>query len=130
MFDSLGSNVIFIIIAVVVLIGRTVFESKRKKKPPPPKEKIPVHFIDEEDHIPKAAVKKTPKITPLFSAAPDDSPFSPIKSSIRKKTDIPKSPAKTAIPERNNSLFNLDNLSPIQQAVVMAEILGPPKGML
>ena len=132
MFESLGSNVIFIVIAVIVLIGRVVFDSKRKKKPPPPKEKIPVHFVDGEKNIPKARpVVKKPKVVPLFSTSLEDSPFSPIKYPFQENgmTNLQQAPVKTAVPEKKDFSFNLNNLSPMQQAVVMAEILGPPKGM-
>ena len=130
MFDSLGSNVIFIIIAVVVLIGRVVFEGKKRKKPPPPQKKIPVHFIDNEGDAPRARpVKKKPKVVPHFSTSLDESPFSTINDPVRETAGFSQMREKIAVPEKKANSFNLNNLSPMQQAVVMAEILGPPKGM-
>ena len=130
MFESLGSNVIFIVIAVVVLIGRVVFQAKKGKSPPPPKEKIPVHFIDEEEDLPKPRpVRKKPKAVPLFSTSLEDSPLSPTKYSFQEAANLQQAPVKTAVPEKKDFSFNLNKLSPMQQAVVMAEILGPPKGM-
>jgi len=138
-------NILFIIAVVAVFIVRTI-SSAKKKKEPEPKEKIPVHFEDEDDEDPsyfknkaaeetiktiekKASVIETIPLSQAAEALP-----SQIKN-VRKASAAP--PPKggvsrpTAAPVELQKGFpnNLNKLSPLKQAVVMAEILGPPKGL-
>ena len=113
-------NILFIIAVVAVFIVRTI-SSAKKKKEPEPKEKIPVHFEDEDDEDPsyfknKAAEETIKTIEKKASAAP------PPKGGVSRPTAAPVELQK-GFPN------NLNKLSPLKQAVVMAEILGPPKGL-
>ncbi|MCL2232050.1 MAG: hypothetical protein FWB99_03135 [Treponema sp.] len=152
MFENF-SNVIFIAIALAVFIGRTVAQARKskeeKKAPPPPPPKVAaLHFEEKDDddelgYFKKAAAQSVPK-TPkparqppkkqpasLLTKAPalkkDTSP--PLPSNIDKLFPV-KGTAKTLSPEEQEGFsLNLNHLSPMKQAVIMAEILGPPKGL-
>ena len=138
MFDS-PYNVVFIIIIIAVFIGRMVVEAKRKKAPPRAAPKIPaLHFEEDEEAVQPAAktAGKTKKkhapaahaiYTPLFPEAD-----APPPSLTGAKSSPAKENVKTAAAPLGQRGFalNLNHLSPMKQAVVMAEILGPPKGMI
>ena len=141
MFDIEGiSNYIIFLIPIAILIGRFVRNARRKHEPPPekpPQPYIPVHFEDDDDDVgreyfrkrnmeetpeaPKRAPKrKTEKtVAAAFTPKPDFLP-----SIIAKAAPPPKAP------DRKDFTANLSHLSPLKQAVVMAEILGQPKGMM
>ena len=76
----------------------------------------------------EAAAKKkrqTQTVSPSLesqSAASDSPPV----SSVRRSTF----PAGRTASSGNDFVFNLSHLSPLKQAVVMAEVLGKPKGMV
>ena len=161
------ANIIFIVLAVVILIGRTVVQTKKKKAPPPKKPaaksvpqkpKISVHFEDDKEpdyfrNKTPASVSKTGSKTQVTHAA-QGSPAAqgsyaarsqkaaltksllfektPFNEPITAASDIPASKSQAVLtrgvsPERG--IVNLNQLSPLKQAVVMAEILGPPKSL-
>jgi len=152
MFESFSSNIIFIAIALAIFIGRTVAEAKKKKKAPPPAApRVPALHFEEDDEEPtqrsigrkiaapvtKAAGKKVSakKQVPVSPAKPVNFPLSAkMDTSSPPVTGGKTSPAKrntqTVSPGQTGFAFNLNHLSPLKQAVVMAEILGPPKGMI
>ena len=144
MFDSIF-NLVIILIPLSIFIGRAIVQARSKHAPPP---KIPVHFEDEEEGFPGgeaseymgreehdffpsaltrgatehpkgqeappvAAKKRAPRVelSPLTGVMPAQKPPAPAGKAL--------SPGGLAI----------NHLSPMQQAVVMAEVLGPPKGM-
>ena len=151
MFDNF-SNLIFIAVALAVFIGRTVVEAKRKKAPPPEKPKIPaLHFEGDDEEVvqyfrsdeapppppppppPKVVAKPKPKRT-----TPNLTKFAPIapKEVFLPSTADKAAAAKVIAPPVVGQTgldglgrLNLSHLSPMKQAVVMAEILGQPKGM-
>jgi len=132
MFDSF-SNLIIVLIPLAIFIGRIVLQAQSKRRPEPPRKQppIPVHFVDDDEEddrqfapsalsrqvINKAINNKAKTDTytppPLMDSAPKPPP-------VMKATD----PAETV-----QGFLNLAYLSPLKQAVVMAEILGPPKGL-
>ncbi|MCL2381454.1 MAG: hypothetical protein FWC64_07645 [Treponema sp.] len=154
MFENF-SNVIFIAVALAIFIGRTVAQARKKReaeeeearnpqqKPAAPRVP-PVHFQekDDDDYVPgylrkpaaaqgaagsRTAAKPTKKPSPLAA-----------KAAPALKMDILPEPAPApavsvrpwvAASGRREFAFNLNHLSPLKQAVVMAEVLGQPKGM-
>ena len=137
MSETSFPNLIFFALAIAVFIGRTlVAAKKRKTEPPPPPPKVPaLHFEQDDDDIPgylktprpaakaaKTAPKKQPaavKPAPAKDTPPADK-IAPVKGTLP--------PGSLAAGQADFTL-NLAHLSPMKQAVVMAEILGPPKGM-
>ena len=118
MFESIF-NYIFIFIPIAIFVGRIVSRAKTKRSPPPPRSapRIPVHFEDDADENPaRAAGKEAPpkEALPPAKAAP--------KAPIERQPPAAQKQGKPG-------LLNLANLSPLKQAVVMAEILGPPKAL-
>ena len=124
MFNSLF-NVIIVLIPLAIFIGRAVSQARRRHAPPPPPTRIPVAFEDddyyEEDDYVKPAPKPLPKPAMPFVAPRTDIP-PPAKVNT---TPAPAAPQ----PEKKDSPLNLNHLSPMKQAVVMAEVLGPPKAL-
>jgi hypothetical protein len=142
LFESV-SNLIFILIPLAIFIGRIVVQAKNKREQPP---QIPVHFEDEED-------SEYSEESPLVNAAqtqkrdvavvPPKPTFSPTTQLIAgedsgfhsKVQELYRTPKKVpaanvpVVPEEKSFALNLNHLSPMKQAVVMAEILGSPKGM-
>jgi len=151
MFDELFNYIIFLIPAAI-LIGRFVSRAKAKNAPPPkkpPQPHIPVHFEDEKDDdftayfrnrnrdtddLPappqKAPLRKTP--SPARTQKTVASPFTPKPEMPSFAAKPPVAPVRNvaAMHEKKDFVFNLNHLSPLKQAVVMAEILGQPKGMM
>ena len=134
-------NVLFIVVIIAVFVVRTILSAKKEKEPPP-KVVIPVHFEDEKEPAVKkiqAAIPKKPvKKAPLFETLPLDPAIEmPLSSQVQNKKKAPNAaasksgPVRAPVipPEPQRSPLNLDHLSPLKQAVVMAEILGPPKGL-
>jgi len=147
-------NVIFIIAVIAVFIVRTI-SSAKKKQEPEPKVKIPVHFEDDEepsyfkakaadeiqkkDEIPKKIEKKLSALEtqPLgqIVEVPLPSQIKNVKKASAAST--PKggavrataAPAAAPVEQQKGFPYNLNRLSPMKQAVVMAEILGPPKAL-
>jgi len=137
--------VIFIIIVVVVFVIRAVAQAGKKHEEPPP---IPVHFeddIEEPSAVRDTVHKSAPVKPPAVSAAkmgqyrplPQLS-LSPNVTTAARAAPAPKvSPAYgspvgagAASTGQKGIALNLNHLSPMKQAVVMAEILGTPKGLL
>ena len=137
-------NILLIIAVIVVFIVRTISAAKKKKEPEP-KEKIPVHFEDDEDPSyfkNKAAeeiIKTIEKKASVFEVIPisqtAEGPLPSQNKNIKKASAAPSPKGgagrTAAAPEEPQKGFpyNLNKLSPLKQAVVMAEILGPPKGL-
>ena len=159
MASSMSSNIIIILFAVVVFIIRAVIQVRKKPEEKPPQVRIPVSFEDEKEPemavlstmaAPPAVRASRPK-QPLSSQAT----FSPLtaktvfdsgdiglykgpgvsKGEPRAAGGSKAAPAKNAgtagvSPTQRDFVSMLNHLSPLKQAVVMAEVLGPPKGML
>jgi len=143
MFENF-SNVIFIAVALAVFIGRTIAQAKKKREAEeaeaanptaqPASPRIPsVHFDEDDDYVPGYLKKPTPQTPGRVAAKP------PKKQPAAKVTPPPNvdmlfspartAPARAASSGREGFSFNLAHLSPMKQAVLMAEILGTPKGM-
>ena len=131
-----SSNLIFIFIALAIFIGRTIVEARKKKKPPPrkPERTIPpIHFEADKPAAPAKKARQTQAAQKLSQAKAALAPKEEV--SLPSAAVSPKPPpaaAKNVAPvaaEQKVFSFNLNHLSPLKQAVVMAEILGPPKGM-
>ena len=131
-------NVLIAVVAIVIFVGRAVYEAKKKTSKPPPKVKIPVHFEDDEE--PKyfngkapAVVSKTVKKPSPKQKKPAASKQQPTPPRQELFPDAPSAnmplPANKTASEKSFP-NNLDHLSPMKQAVVLAEILGTPKGLL
>jgi len=147
-FDS-----IFILIPLAIIIGRFVYQARNKKRKPPPRRPpqphIRVHFeddVDEEAAVRKAVTKAArpipafesfdrfvpPERHDLPSAIPAEKKFSPAsrEQAVYKKPEAET--RKTPLPAsqaQNDFFLRLNKLSPLKQAVVMAEVLGPPKAL-
>ena len=136
-------NILFIVAIAVVFIGRTI-SAAQKKKEPPPKVTIPVHFEDDDDEpgylknlaeasvseeVPKKSIApKVPRLVEL-KEEPLFSKFQDIKTSEAPPSKGGVVRTAAASEEQKSFPLNLNKLSPMKQAVVMAEILGPPKGL-
>ena len=146
MFENF-SNVIFIAVALAIFIGRTVAQARKKQKePPPPPPKAPVlHFEDDDDDIPGYLKKPAPKKQPVKQPVKKQTSSLLGKAAAIKKDKDTSPPvpvtADRLFPARAAPLagaasqgqegftFDLGHLSPMKQAIVMAEILGPPKAL-
>ena len=149
MFDNI-LNLIIIFIPLAIFIGRVVTRARSKHHPPPkvPQPYIPVHFEDDDeddsDYFKNLAAQgSSPQLAtakPQTAAKPQARPGQrPLTSQLLGNIDSPlvrgaaagKKPVKeTVAAPREGFALNLNHLSPLKQAVVMAEILGPPKGMI
>ena len=137
MFDSIF-NLIIISIPLAIFIGRLVSRSRNKRHPPPkpPQPYIPVHFEDDEDPDEFKYFDKKPepaKSSPPPRYAPES--HGPLTAGAQNRGISARPVRKTTAtapvsPRRESFSFNLNHLSPMKQAVVMAEILGPPKGLV
>jgi len=144
MFENF-SNLIFIAVMLAIFIGRTVLQARKKKDeeaeqekapPPPPRPRVQALHFEVKDDDDVGYVKKPPVRT---AKQPIKKPAAKTVSSIKKEIAPPpnveklfpiKGTARAVSSEQAGFSFNLDHLSPMKQAVVMAEILGPPKGMM
>jgi hypothetical protein len=128
MGDSLF-NIIIVLIPVAIFIGRIVLQAQAKRKPEPPKRQppIPVHFEDYDDDERQFAPSAFSRQAINNKARADTYDPPPLADSALKPPPVIK--AKTPSAEPVQGFLNLNHLSPMKQAVVMAEILGPPKGM-
>ena len=154
MFNSIFDSII-ILIPIAIIIGRFILQARNKRKPPPkkpPQPYIPVHFVDDVDDEPVVKKVVTEKQRPvslldtqsLFgnqSLAEEQRSYSVFQTE-KKEPYVPQKPivsktlgtAKKVLPDpetkaQNNFFLNLNKLSPLKQAVVMAEVLGPPKAL-
>ena len=150
MFDSIF-NFIIILIPLAIFIGRAVLRARSRRAPPPPPPRIPIHFEDDyyedgDDYEgTDAYVEPAPRPVPVplpKQAAPIATLFRETPFVIDKGDDfykVLKTPSASGQIQavRGNGLpgsgqnfpLDLKHLSPIMQAVVMAEVLGVPKGM-
>jgi len=128
MGDSLF-NIIIVLIPVAIFIGRIVLQAQAKRKPEPPKRQppIPVHFEDYDDDERQFAPSAVSKQAINNKAKADTYNPPPVVNSAPKPPPVIKAKAPSAEPVQG--FLYLNHLSPMKQAVVMAEILGPPKGM-
>ena len=152
MFNSLA-NILIVLIPLSIFIGRAIVEARSKRAPPP---RIPVHFEDDDEpeyfkrktsaHSAEASNTQAAKtarrqkvlpssasiVTTAFSSEGDtgSSLVSTAAGSPRAAPARRNTGTGTDSPERKDFVLNLNHLSPMKQAVVMAEILGPPKGMV
>jgi len=129
MFDNF-SNLIFIAVAVAIFIGRTLTEAKRKKKaPPPPPQRPAVPALHSEE---EPATRPLPKPKPKPAPKKQQPALAPRSASVIVDTTPPaKTPVRVGpiAPVQAGFTLNVNHLSPMQQAVVFSEILGPPKGL-
>ena len=145
MFDSLF-NVLIVLIPLAIFIGRAIVGARSKHAPPP---RIPVHFEDDDDEEEPGYFKgKEPVYDSKVSGAKTHSqvyrqrvsPSSVITAALTPE-DAPPALSPKTVPARRAAgagmvspvqqglPLNLNHLSPMKQAVVMAEILGPPKAL-
>jgi len=128
MFGGIFDSII-ILIPIAIIIGRFVVQARNKRKPPPPRPKpppIPVHFMDDEDDKPvvRRAVKKE---RPSISMFEIHEPAQPV---YKKPAEVTKKVLPLPVTQKQDDFFQkLNKLSPLKQAVIMAEVLGPPKAL-
>ena len=151
MFDSFF-NVLIVIVALIVFIGRTVLQVRGKKKAPVQQQKkqapqqqkkqATIFFEDKDDEPYRdlayyveleekkakeaAAAKKkaAQKKIPNEQVVKDTRVTEPVFPKITQASAIP-----TQVQVHTSVLSDLRHLSPLKQAVVMAEVLGTPKGL-
>jgi len=126
MFDSIF-EIMIVLIPLAIFIGRVVVQARGKRKSPVKQRPIPVHFedYDDEDERQFAPTAAPPSVQ---NQKDSGGAYSlPISMESALKPPPPKK-AKTPSAEPAHGFLNLNHLSPMKQAVVLAEILGPPKG--
>ena len=134
MFDTIF-NLIIILIPAAIIVGRIVVGARNKRNPPPvpAQPRIPVHFEDDNNYFKRQLSAKQPETRPHVPTPPPKlavlapEAFPPAAASGVKLA--PGRPVAAAPSGHKDFTLNLSHLSPLKQAVVMAEILGPPKGM-
>jgi len=148
MFDAIFNN-IFILIPVAIFIGLRILEARRKRQEQESPEKNPNHFVEEvrdpggslshweTDKKTQAHGSVAAGVSPLgipitgkfpaevhhplqISLEPDTSLVQPVRP---QNTPVPAHPASGAFPPK------LEHLPALKKALVLSEILGPPKGM-
>ena len=140
MADSIFSNIIYLI-PLAIIIGRIVMQFRSKKgsaqrskaeevqKPPPRKTPpISVHFEDDDVYLPPKEKQKP--VLPKAIAMPKGMAIADEKqtgSVPELKAGVINAPVKPI--RQPAEKLPLYNLSPLKQAVVMAEILGRPKAL-
>ena len=145
MFDSIF-NLIILLIPLSIFIGRVIVQARRKHAPPPvPPRIIPVEREEDIPHWERAVRFKAPDARAVpkpVKARKTQAALKPLlqKEPLAAKADMSQPPffaAKTpavradaGIVSRGTGPVMMNHLSPLQQAVVMAEILGTPKGMV
>ena len=131
------SNYIFILIPLAIFIGRIIIQARNKRKAPqrrpvpqpqrPPR--IPVSFEDDAEYNAKP-FKPVPAPSPAALIAAKDTVYGSIPELNRTPPKMPEVKARNASQSEQGDFFTyLKHLSPLKQAVVMAEVLGPPKGI-
>ena len=146
--ESLFDYLIFLI-PVAILIGRGVLQFRNRRNPAPQPVAIPVHFEDEEAAPAKREKKREDS---LVTKEEENNPYTNYRGSseyfrelntremnvqaqnmprIRRRNVTPAPSVQPAKRELSFSWSNLrlGHLPPLKQAVVMSEILGPPKGL-
>ena len=142
MFNGIP-NLLILLIPLAIFIGRTVFEARKKNNRAAPPA-IPVHFEDDDDkkHPVNSAASAVIPFTPVRKIASDalsaglssslDTDYRPVSMTSLRPVAGTAEPAsvethnQAAVPPVS-PLIN--RLTPLKQAVVMAEILGTPKGL-
>jgi hypothetical protein len=131
MFDTVF-NLMIILIPVAIVVGRIVVNARNKRNPPPKpaQPRIPVHFEDDDNYFRKQPPVKASETKPRVptTLVPNET-FPPAAGSGVKSAPGRQAVAAAAPSGHRDFTLNLSHLSPLKQAVVMAEILGPPKGM-
>jgi len=129
MGDSLF-NIIIVLIPLAIFIGRIVLQAQAKRKPEPPKKQppLPVHFEDYEDEDNRQFAPSAVSKQVISNKDRADTYNPPPLVDIAPKP-LPVVKAKTPSAEPVQGFLNLNHLSLMKQAVVMAEILGPPKSL-
>jgi len=128
-------NLIIILIPVAIVIGRIVVGARNKRNPPPApaQPKIPVHFEDDENYFKRQLSAKQPPTRPHVPTPPPKLAALATNEALLPAAASGVKPApgrQAAVPSGHKDFaLNLSHLSPLKQAVVMAEILGPPKAM-
>jgi len=131
MVDSIF-NIIIVLIPLAIFIGRMVVMARNKRNPPPTAKPRPitVHFEDdEEDDEDERRFAPSAVPTPVHVKKDNANVYSLPVSVKSIPEPLPPSKAKTPSVEPSHGFIYLNHLSPMKQAVVLAEILGPPKGM-
>ena len=127
MFDSFF-NLIIVLIPLAIFIGRIVVRARGKHHPPPKPTLIPVHFEDdgeEEEYLPYALENQEYFREPLRKQHEEKALVPPvIYNRVFSETETRAPPVSV-----KDFSHRLNRLSPMKKAVVMAEILGSPKGM-
>jgi len=128
MGDSLF-NIVIVLIPVAIFIGRIVLQAQAKRKPGPTRKQppIPVHFEDYDDDERQFVPPAVSRQVINNKARADTYNPSPVVDSAPKQSPAIKAKIPSAEPVQG--FLYLNHLSPMKQAVVMAEILGPPKGL-
>lgn len=145
MFDFIARN-IFVLLPLAIFIGIRILEARRKAQGQKPQ-----LFDEDEDSTgpqPGAAPWRDIYTPPVFEPvkqqpvpAPKKKPVKqkalqltgkPLTGDILKETDTKQTQGQASNPAqaqgKNNIFQKIELLSPLQQAVALAEILGPPKG--
>ena len=130
MADLIFDN-IFIFVPVALFIAFRIINARKKQQErtakEPVKGKSNLLFFEEDDEDKPPAPSFIPAVPKNFPPK-KESPRA-IESDIFKLTSAP---AKALTPlTKNSTRFpqNLDYLPPLKRALVLSEILGPPKGM-
>ena len=144
MFENF-SNLIFIAVALAIFVGRTVVRARKEreegeaeKAAPPPQPKVQsLHFEEKE----RATTRKAQ--APAKAPAKKPVPAARLAQSARRESPVAITadqlfPVRAAAPvaavqqqpgDFSFNFGNLGNITPLQQAVVLSEILGPPKSL-
>jgi hypothetical protein len=137
MFDSIF-DIMIVLIPLSIFIGRVIVQARNKHKPRPTVKQppIPVHFEDYEDDEDGVTFAPSAVSKPVIKSKDSLSAYTPLSSMESALKPPPATRAKAASAgsaqgaRSTQGVLNLSHLSPIKQAVVMAEVLGPPKGMI
>ena len=139
MFDSFF-NVIIVIIALTVFIGRTIYQvrAKRREESPEQQQRQAIFEDDEEDNYRDLAYYVEQEEKKAKEAAPKKAAPKKVSTErLLEDTGLIQTPISQVLPPRpvvsvqaqSGGLQNLKLLTPLKQAVVMAEVLGTPKGL-
>ena len=139
-------NLVIILIPLSIFIGRAIVQARAKHEKRPPAPPITVHFEDDEPSreighwvVPDAPVapaaravkgpaSKIKKTKTLVTPGLGVISLPKVDKVIKAPVSAPQAVKPVAQPAAQGS-FNLNHLSPLKQAVVMSEILGPPKAL-
>jgi len=127
MLDSIF-NIIIVLIPLAIFIGRVVAQARSRRSPPKKQPPIPLHFEDYDDED-ERVFAPTSVPSPASNKKTRADTYNPPLSVDNAPKPPPPKKAKTHSAEPAQGFLNLNHLSPMKQAVVLAEILGPPKGI-